>query len=86
MKNVMVPRRARRAVTAVLLLIGAGTLAGCVYNPYTGTYVPCCAYHPYGGYAPPSYYGYRGGPGYLGYPGYYGTPPGPPPPVVTPVH
>ncbi len=28
--------------------IGAGLLlAGCAYDPYTGTYVPCCTYAPY---------------------------------------
>ena len=66
------------ALAAVLLL------GGCVYDPYTGTYVPCCNYYaypygyPYGYRYPPPNYPY-GGP-----PGPYGAPPpgqpGQPPP------
>jgi hypothetical protein len=55
-------RLALRALTMILLVIGAGVLEGCVYDPYTGTYVPCCAY--------PAYY--------YPYPYYYGRPPPPP--------
>jgi len=42
------------------LMVTAVTLGGCVYDPYTGTYVPCCGYYgspyyryPYYGYPPP---------------------------------
>jgi hypothetical protein len=56
----------------ILALAGvAAVLGGCVYDPYTGTYVPCCNYYgyPYGyGYPRPYYrpapYGYPQG----GYP------------------
>jgi hypothetical protein len=50
-------------------------LAGCVYDPYTGGYYPCCAY-PYQAYGSPYYrapgYGYpaQPGPGYQPQPGY----------------
>jgi hypothetical protein len=66
----------------------AATLCGCVYDPYTGSYAPCCSYYGnpygygypygYGGYRPPSYgpYGYP-----QGYPqGYQPSPYGAPPP------
>jgi hypothetical protein len=76
----------------ILALAGvAAVLGGCVYDPYTGTYVPCCNYYgyPYGyGYPRPYYrpapYGYPQG----GYPqapyggpqqGPYGAPPPGPP-------
>jgi hypothetical protein len=39
-------------------------LTGCVYNPYTGTWQPCCGYYGYYGYP---YYGYP----YYQYPPYY---------------
>jgi hypothetical protein len=47
------------------MLVGvAALLGGCVYDPYTGGYYPCCAYpyqpHPY--YYPG--YGYPAQPGY----------------------
>ncbi len=79
-------------IIAVFALAIAGTLlAGCVYNPYTGTYAPCCGYYgnpyyrypgtysPYG--YPPSYgappAGYQGQPGgYQGQPGAYQGQPG----------
>ena len=44
----------------------AAMLAGCVYDPYTGGYYPCCTY-PYGAYAAPYYqpsYAYPAQPGY----------------------
>ena len=76
----------------ILALAGVATLlGGCVYDPYTGTYVPCCNYYgyPYGyGYPRPYYrpapYAYPQG----GYPqapyggqqqGPYGAPPPGPP-------
>ena len=61
----------------ILALAGvAAVLGGCVYDPYTGTYVPCCNYYgyPYGyGYPRPYYrpapYGYpQGGYPQGGYP------------------
>lgn len=59
----------------MLLLAAAALLAGCVYNPYTGTYQPCCSYYGYPyGYPPPVYAyppGYNAPP-----PGYGGPPPG----------
>jgi hypothetical protein len=61
----------RRALKTILSLVAAGLLQGCVYNPYTGTYVPCCAAYPaYGGYGYPAYgtYGYRPNGGYYGAP------------------
>jgi hypothetical protein len=62
----------RRTLGAILLIVGAAILQGCVYDPYTGTYVPCCAAYPaYGGYAYPAYGSY----GYPPYRGYYGAPP-----------
>jgi len=55
-----VSRKFIRAPLLALFLVGAAALVqGCVYDPYTGTYVPCCAYPAYGY-------------GYYGYPGYYG--------------
>jgi len=81
---------------AIAALAGvAALLGGCVYDPYTGAYYPCCSY-PYGYYRPPPPYyppppGYpSGSPGYS--PGQYGGPPpgqeeGPPPgyPNASPV-
>jgi hypothetical protein len=48
---------------SMLALAGVALmLTGCVYNPYTGTYMPCCSYYgyPYYRYPPPYYspYGY----------------------------
>ena len=43
----------------ILTLAGmAAVLSGCVYDPYTGTYVPCCNYYgyPYGYAYPRPYY------------------------------
>jgi hypothetical protein len=43
----------------ILALAGvAAVLGGCVYDPYTGTYVPCCNYYgyPYGYAYPRPYY------------------------------
>lgn len=71
----------RRWAAALALAITAVLLAGCVYDPYTGTYVPCCNYYPspYYGYPPPYYpYGYPP-------PGPYAQPPQPPPPPGAPV-
>ncbi len=33
-------------------MLATGVLTGCVYDPYTGTYAPCCGYYGY------PYYGY----------------------------
>jgi hypothetical protein len=81
----------RRLVGLLVLTLTAALLAGCAYDPYTGTYVPCCGYYgspyyrtPYYGY-PRTYapYGYPSGP-YMappqGQPGAYPSPPGQPPP------
>jgi len=67
----------QRSMTAILLIVGAGLLQGCVYNPYTGTYVPYSAYG-YPGYG--AYYGYPayGGYGYPANGGYYSAPQGGP--------
>jgi hypothetical protein len=50
----------RRTLAAILLIVGAGMLQGCTYDPSIGAYVPCCAaYYPaYGPYAYPVYGGY----------------------------
>ena len=47
------------------LAAAASLLGGCVYDPYTGTYYPCCGYYGYSYYRypyyryPPAYpYGY----------------------------
>ena len=57
----------RRIATLLALMATASLLAGCVYDPYTGTYAPCCNYYSYPYYRYP-YYPY-------GYPGPYMTPP-----------
>ena len=82
MRQIMV----RRCGALAMLLGLAVTLGGCVYDPYTGGYYPCCTY-PYQPYAAPYYYGTPGysSPGYgsPAQPGYgYGSPaqPGYPPP------
>ena len=49
----------RRALTTTALIAGAAMLQGCVYDPATGGYYPCCAYPAYG-YGQPAY----GSPGY----------------------
>jgi hypothetical protein len=65
----------RRCGGLAVLLGLAAMLAGCVYDPYTGGYYPCCAY-PYQAYGSPYYrapgYGYpaQPGPGYQPQPGY----------------
>ena len=46
-------------IRTILALAGvAALLGGCVYDPYTGTYVPCCNYYgyPYGYAYPRPYY------------------------------
>jgi hypothetical protein len=65
----------RRIAALLALTLTASLLSGCVYDPYTGTWAPCCGYYgyPYYGYPsyryPPPYYPY-------GYPsGPYMTPP-----------
>jgi hypothetical protein len=60
----------RRIAALLALTLVASVLAGCVYDPYTGTWVPCCNYYgnpyyryPYYRYPPPYYpYGYPPGP------------------------
>ncbi len=78
----------RCGALAVLLGLGA-MLTGCVYDPYTGGYYPCCAYPYQQPYAAPYYhgsgYGYPAQPGYAAQPGYpaqpgYAAQPGYPPP------
>ena len=69
----------RRSAVIVALAGVAALLGGCVYDPYTGGYYPCCSY-PYGYYRSPAPYypppqGYpTGQPGYS--PSQYGAPPG----------
>jgi hypothetical protein len=48
------------------ILLGLLLLGGCVYDPYTGTYYPCCTYPAPYGYAP--YYPYPYPPPQYGYP------------------
>jgi hypothetical protein len=76
----------RRIAAFLALTLGASLLAGCVYNPYTGTWQPCCNYYgyPYYRYPPPYYpYGYPPGP-YMAppqvQPGAYPNQPAQPPP------
>ncbi len=53
---------ALRRMLGAALLLGTGMLGACVYDPYTGAYLPCCGYYgyPYYGYPyyryPPAYY------------------------------
>jgi hypothetical protein len=64
---------ALRRTLAAALLLGTGTVGACVYDPYTGAYLPCCAYYgyPYYRYPPPYYYGPQPAP-------YYAPPPNQP--------
>ncbi|HTI81190.1 MAG TPA: hypothetical protein VL614_12145 [Acetobacteraceae bacterium] len=69
-----------RRLGAVVVLAGAAALlSGCVYDPYTGGYYPCCSYYGNPAYRyPPPYYpppqGYPAGPPPVqGYP--YAPPP-----------
>jgi hypothetical protein len=60
-----------RLRTILALAGAAAVLGGCVYDPYTGTYVPCCNYYGYPngygyGYGYPRSYYYRPAP--YGYP------------------
>ncbi len=64
-----------RHILAAAVLLGTAALGACVYNPYTGAYVPCCGYYgypyyayPYYRYPPPYYYGPQSAP-------YYAPPP-----------
>ena len=65
----------RRGTATLALAAAASLLAGCVYDPYTGTVGPCCGPYGYGygyGYGnhyPPAYSQY-------GYPAPYGAPQG----------
>jgi len=53
----------RCIATLLALMVTASLLAGCVYDPYTGTYVPCCNYYGYPYYRYPYYpYSYPPGP------------------------
>ena len=71
-------------IRLLALMLTAAALDGCVYDAYTGTYVPCCGYYgnPYYRYPyyrpPPAPYGYPSGP-YMappqGEPGAYPSPP-----------
>ncbi len=47
----------RRIPGLLALAATAGLLGGCAYNPYTGSYYPCCGYYGYPSYRYP-YYGY----------------------------
>lgn len=53
-----------RRIQLLALVLATCVLGGCVYDPYTGTYAPCCGYYgypyygyPYNRYPPPYYYG-----------------------------
>ncbi len=61
----------QRIAAAFALVIAGTLLSGCVYNPYTGTFMPCCGY--YGYYGNP-YYRYPGPYSPYGYPPQYGAP------------
>ena len=83
----------QRIPALLALMLTAALLAGCVYDPYTGTYVPCCGYYGYPYYRYPYYpyyrypqpyapYGYPSGPYQApqqSQPGPYPPPPGQPP-------
>jgi len=63
----------RRIACLLTLVLTTALLSGCVYDPYTGTYRPCCGYYGY-------YYGYPYGYPYYRYPAPYppyGYPSGP---------
>jgi hypothetical protein len=88
---------AARRVLALGVVLAAVLLGGCVYNPYTGTYVPCCSYYgypyyayPYYRYPPPYYpspysYGPQAAPYSAAPPSGYSAPPaGQPPPEAYP--
>ncbi len=71
----------QRIAGLLALSLTAALLAGCAYDPYTGTYAPCCGYYgnPYYRYPPPyAPYGYPSGP-YMAQPpsqpGAYASPP-----------
>jgi hypothetical protein len=78
----------QRLAALLALALTAALLAGCAYDPYTGTYVPCCGYYgsPYYGYPnyrypPPSGpYGYPSGPYMVAPQGQPGGQPGAYPP------
>ena len=71
----------QRIAGLLALALTAALLAGCAYDPYTGTYAPCCGYYgyPYGYRYPPPYapYGYPSGP-------YMAQPPSQPGAYVSP--
>ena len=48
----------KKMAAMALLLVAVGALQGCAYDPYTGTYVPCCAYPAYPAYGYGYGYGY----------------------------
>ena len=76
----------QRIAGLLALTLTAALLVGCAYDPYTGTYAPCCGYYgnpyygnPYYRYPPPyAPYGYPSGP-YMAQPpsqpGAYASPP-----------
>ena len=43
----------RRIAALLALALVASVLAGCVYDPYSGTWVPCCNYYGYPYYRNP---------------------------------
>jgi hypothetical protein len=59
----------------MVAVAASALLGGCQYDPYTGTYVPCCSYYgyPYGYPYQPPVYAYP--PGYGAPPAGYGAPP-----------
>ena len=75
----------QRIAGLLALSLTAALLAGCAYDPYTGTYAPCCGYYGYPYYGNPYYrypppyapYGYPSGP-------YVAPPPSQPGPYASP--
>lgn len=54
-----VMRRLRLCLAILVVLVGAGALSGCYYDPYTGGYYP---YPPYPYPSQPAYYPYSAPP------------------------
>jgi hypothetical protein len=82
-------RKCRRVWRAMLIvLVGAGALSGCYYDPYTGYWYPAAGYYPYPwAYPfPPGYpYAYQPAPAPNPAQGYQGYAPGTAPPGNAPV-
>ncbi|HUB11927.1 MAG TPA: hypothetical protein VMB34_08220 [Acetobacteraceae bacterium] len=44
----------KKLAVGIVAIVALAAVEGCAYDPYTGTYVPCCAYPAYPAYG----YGY----------------------------